>query len=392
MIDRDEFRAAIGAPDARFNRALDDALRRIRAKEAQPVMKKKIPVLLIAAIIAALVLTGAALAVGLNLFEMFGRHDTRLSQIAQNTHLETGAPAQVDTEELGATQAGFDSAYYDGHTLIVAYTVENHSRVERFEPTDEWLREATPWDDPTGLTRWDGADSAILDEFDLAISRGEPFGFVHYTLEPNDHCETEDGVDLPPLTEYRDVTPDGKLCGLREFETPLPEAAQDRDSLELHMLLKLFTARFYYDGERAYAEYENRDAGEIVATVARTESVTRRFVGEGSINGVSVRVEARASAVHATVSVVAEGKAFPDPKELYPESDGLWYEPLLVDENDLPMNLEDYEVHADSAAASFTGNGRLPEQLRLFIGLAGEGDWWNENMEKPAPILLTPVA
>ena len=120
--------------------------------------------------------------------------------------------------------------------------------------------------------------------------------------------------------------------------------------------------------------------------------MTRRFTGEGSINGVPVRVEAQASAVHATVSVVAEGKAYPDPKELSLESDGLWYEPLLVDENDLPMNLDEFEVNAESVSAGFTGNGRLPEQLRLFIGLAGEGDWWNENMEKPAPILLTPVA
>ncbi len=390
MIERDDFKAACGVPDAGFNRALDDALRRIRAKEAQPVMKRKLSVGLLAAVIAALALMGAALAVGLNLFELFGKYDKRLSQIAEKTRLETGAPAEIETVEIGATHAGFDSAYYDGQTLIAAYTVENHSRVERFEPTDEWLSKATPRDNSVSMAHWDGSDSAILDELEQAMSQGRPFGFVHYTLEPNDHCATEDGVDLPPLTETRDVTPDGKLCGLREFETPLPQAAQNRDNLELHMPLKLFAAYVYYDGERVYEEYENRDAGEIVATVTRAESVTRVFSGEGSCNGVPVRVEARASAVHIAVSVVADGEAFPDPKTLYPESDDLWYEPWLEDENGMPMNLEESDVHVDHISAGFSGSGRLPERLRLMIDIVGEGEW-DGAAQKVEPILLTPV-
>ncbi len=390
MIERDDFKAACGAPDAGFDRALDDALRRIRAKEAQPVMKRKLSVGLLVAIIAILALTGAALAVGLNLFELFGKYDKRLSQIAEKTRLETGTPAKIETDEIGAVHAAFDSAYYDGQTLIAAYTVENHSRVERFEPTDEWLREAVPRDAPPSLAHWDGSDSAILDELEQAVRQGKPFGFVHYTLEPNDHCTTEDGVDLPPLTENRNVTPDGKLCGLREFETPLPQAAQNRDSLELHMPLKLFTAYVYYDGERTYEEYENRDAGEITATVTRTESVTRRFVGEGSCNGVPVRVEARASAVHVALSVAADGEAFPDPKALYPESNDVWYEPWLEDENGMPMNPEEIDVHADGMTAGFTGSGRLPERLRLMIDIAREGDWDGIAVTSD-PVILTPV-
>ena len=155
------------------------------------------------------------------------------------------------------------------------------------------------------------------------------------------------------------------------------------------MPLKLFAAYVYYDGERAYEKYENRDAGEIVANVTRAESVTRLFAGEGSLNGVPVHVEARASAVHIAVSVVADGMAYPDPKEFYPESDGLWYEPWLVDENGMPMNLEENEVHVDSISADFSGNGHVPERLRLGVAVVGEGEW--EGAAMGEPIMLTPV-
>ena len=156
------------------------------------------------------------------------------------------------------------------------------------------------------------------------------------------------------------------------------------------MPLKLFTAYVYFDGERAYEKYENQDAGEIVATVTRTESVTRRFAGEGSCNGVPVHMEAQASALHAAVSVVADGEAFPDPKALYPESSDLWYEPYLEDENGIQMNVEKIDVQIDHISAEFSGNGHVPEQLRLAIGIVGEGDW-DGAAERLEPIVLTPV-
>lgn len=63
MISREDFMAAYGAPDESFDRAVEAALDGIRAKEAQPIMKKKLSLGLLAAIIAILTLTGAALAV-----------------------------------------------------------------------------------------------------------------------------------------------------------------------------------------------------------------------------------------------------------------------------------------------------------------------------------------
>ena len=104
MLDRNAFKAAIGAPDEGFNRAVEAALREIREREERPVMKRKISVGLLVAIIAALALTGAALAVGLNLFELFGKRDARLAQIADNAVLETDMPGEVETEKTADRQ------------------------------------------------------------------------------------------------------------------------------------------------------------------------------------------------------------------------------------------------------------------------------------------------
>ena len=68
--------AALGPSAARRARI------RERIAEEEPAMKKKLTASLAAALIAALLLAGAALAVGLNLFDVFGKNDERLPQLA----------------------------------------------------------------------------------------------------------------------------------------------------------------------------------------------------------------------------------------------------------------------------------------------------------------------
>ena len=64
-------------------------------------MKKKLTASLAAALIAALLLAGAALAVGLNLFDVFGKNDERLSQLADEAALPTVDAQSVESEALG---------------------------------------------------------------------------------------------------------------------------------------------------------------------------------------------------------------------------------------------------------------------------------------------------
>ena len=76
-------------------------------------MKKKLTASLAAALIAALLLAGAALAVGLNLFDVFGKNDERLSQLAD----EAGEMTACVRRTPGGTRR------YAGIGLSVCYTI-----------------------------------------------------------------------------------------------------------------------------------------------------------------------------------------------------------------------------------------------------------------------------
>ena len=135
MIRREDFIDALGMPDEGFTNAVDAALRQVKEGEARPVMKRKMTLTILAAVLAVIALTGAALAVGLNLFDHFGRNDRRLQVVAPDAELVVNDAVEVTTDALGVSKARIDSAYYDGQSLIVAYTLDNYQRCEPFTPT-----------------------------------------------------------------------------------------------------------------------------------------------------------------------------------------------------------------------------------------------------------------
>ena len=87
MIRREDFIDALGMPDEGFTNAVDAALRQVKEREARPVMKRKMTLTALAAVLVVIALTGAALAVGLNLFDHFGRNDRRLQVVAPEAAL-----------------------------------------------------------------------------------------------------------------------------------------------------------------------------------------------------------------------------------------------------------------------------------------------------------------
>lgn len=93
MIRREDFIDAMGMPDEGFAGAVDAALRQVKEREARPVMKRKLTSTLLVAVVAVIALTGAALAVGLNLFDYFGKYDQRLKTVAPETAVEDAAVA-----------------------------------------------------------------------------------------------------------------------------------------------------------------------------------------------------------------------------------------------------------------------------------------------------------
>lgn len=115
-----------------------------------------------------------------------------------------------------------------------------------------------------------GADQLeFVKAFREAVERNKPFGIVEYEIAMGDHCTTDDVVDLPPSDMDVESVEDSPLYCLFECETPLPEAARDRDSLKLVMPVELYTFWHCYDGERIFERHAKEILAELTATVSR---------------------------------------------------------------------------------------------------------------------------
>ena len=121
--------------DDRISRQVDRL-----AREIQPMKKKTSALAICVIIIISLALCGAvAEMLGLNLFEIFGQTDDRLRDLAPKAVINEVAPVTATSPELGEAVAGINSAYYDGQSLLVAYSIQNGNRAEKFVPSAEML-------------------------------------------------------------------------------------------------------------------------------------------------------------------------------------------------------------------------------------------------------------
>ena len=253
------------------------ALRRSRIRqrierEEEPLMKKKMTLGLALAMAMILTLTGAALAAGVNLFEHFGASDERISQLAYDAVLETQAPEQVESEPLGTTIGVITNAYYDGESLIVAYSIENGERIEEFIPTEAEKAAMVKLTDIGGWVAETDEEAAFMEKLAKAQEDGAAYGVKMYSVYPSDHTEAFGTIDLGPAAERESFTEDGSACFLREYETPLPEGARNKDSLDVQIRLKQIVNALWFDGQDMYMlPASHSDAGAMTATVQRTD-------------------------------------------------------------------------------------------------------------------------
>ncbi len=392
MIRREDFIDALGMPDEGFTNAVDAALRQVKEGEARPVMKRKMTLTMLAAVLAVIALTGAALAVGLNLFDHFGRNDRRLQVVAPEAALMVNDAVEVTTDALGVSRARIDSAYYDGQSLIVAYTLDNYQRYEDFEPTGAELAEMTENRDYLLEAFGIEGDPAATEALRDAIDRKQPYGVVDYTIAVGDRCSTTGGVTLPLHAVAMEDGEEGLLYCIQEFETPLPESARDLDSLNLTLPVELSTSWYWFDGETCYEKHDEQPLATLTAAVSRSETETRSYKWEGKINGAKVSARAEASPVHIKLYIDAEAGAFPDPATIWPEAakaDDTWYSFVLTDSRDMEYRFSGGIEGEGTLEAEYDGLGYLPDTLTLTVCVDGEGEWNGKNHTLPGfPVTL----
>ena len=392
MIRREDFIDALGMPDEGFTNAVDAALRQVKEGEARPVMKRKMTLTLLAAVLVVIALTGAALAVGLNLFDHFGRNDRRLQVVAPEAALMVADAVEVTTDALGVSKARIDSAYYDGQSLIVAYTLDNYQRYEDFEPTGAELAEMTENRDYLLEAFGIEGDPAATEALRDAIDRKQPYGVVDYTIAVGDRCSTTGGVTLPLHAVAMEDGEEGLLYCIQEFETPLPESARDLDSLNLTLPVELSTSWYWFDGESCYEKHDRQPLAALTVAVSRSEAENRSYKWEGEINGAKVRARAEASPVHIKLYIDAEAGAFPDPATIWPEAakaDETWYSFVLTDSRDMEYRFSGGIEGEGTLEAEYDGLGYLPDDLTLTVRPEGEGDWSGKGYVLPGfPVTL----
>lgn len=381
-IDEREIRQAMNrrmsALEASAERRM--AIRR-RIGEEEPVVRRKMTANMAIALVLTLALTGAALAVGMrNLFEYFGSDDERLAVIADQATLATQQPGTVESDKLGMSVGTIHNAYYDGQTLLVAYSMENARRIENYVPDEEQLKKADMEQVVYMPSAQTEQEERIIGEYAAKVEAGEPCGLAMYTVYTADHSYAN-GVDLGPAMEMENEGPDGARYMLREYETPLPEDIQNRDFLTVEMPLREHATYLWFDGENTWVIRENpKEAGSMTAAVARTEAESLCFSGNGEYEGVSVQAKATLSAVRGEL-ILKGAAAFPKPEDAHYDFEiadgrGNRYRPSAMEVN-----------YPDEIRISFYGNGELPETLSVTI--CHENRYDSRTQPVSEPIVLT---
>lgn len=357
-------------------------------REIQPMKKKMSVLALCAIIIISLALCGAVAEVlGINVFELFGQNDNRFKELAPKAVLNEEAPVTVTSPDLGEAVAGINSVYYDGQSLLVAYSIQNGRRVERFVPSEEMLLKMSLLDPRLGMMAESEEESLLMEEWIAAKESKTAMGIVRYSISPSDHTITDDGIDLPPSTENQMEGEENTVHYIREYENPLPDGARNLEYLDIRLRLYQSATYLYFDGKNTYTYSETMEFTPLQATVWREDAEMRRFRGEGKYNGHPVSVEASVSAAAARVTITMDNGIFPALAE------DTWYDLVLIDEFGTEYRTrEGMGGNVNQMSVSFDGTGKLPGRLKLFILVGNEGEWDRENaIANAVPIELERV-
>lgn len=375
-------------PSSAFDLRISQQAQRLAGESR--VMKKKLSVLAIvlAIVLSVALFSAVAELLGINLFDLFGKDDQRIAQLAPQAVINEVSPTTITSAKLGASVAGINSAYYDGQSLVVVYSIQNGRYLENFTPTEDQLLKMEKNNNPLAMALTNPETDDLIRQWNEATSAGRPFGFVEYNISPSDHTQTADGMDLPPDSSGELTGMDGQVFTIREYVSPLPEEAQNLDVLNIEIGLFQTTQYHYYDGKQAYTSFECIDLKPMKAAIRRTDARIQHFQGHGSFAGIPFSVTVTASAASARVTLQAGSGIFP----ALPEDS--WYAVYLRDGKQKNFrSLDGMQGGTDTMIFNFHGTGEVPEKLELQLRVdAEDGTEPEQALTEPVFITLTKAA
>ncbi|MBQ7736518.1 MAG: DUF4179 domain-containing protein [Oscillospiraceae bacterium] len=180
--------------------------------------------------------------------------------------LSNKAPATVDVKTLPDVKFTLSESFYDGEDLLLAYSLESMQYPVQFGfgPEDDgfdqlWL-----------VGRWyiDAQLEKKVAESDFnriceELRGKETTGFIVREAYLGDHIRLTDGTDLGPMLNI--YTIDGNM--ILECQDGLPDAAKNRDQLELVFTVRECLHYYYKDGETLYRNTLNLGEAPVTVTI-----------------------------------------------------------------------------------------------------------------------------
>lgn len=235
-------------------------------KKRGGLTKKAATVLIAAALALALTITGFATGYIQSVFIAMKGHsigdDDQKYETIDRLSDKTEVTRSAALPEMAGSRFTLSQSYYDGENLMLAYSLDALTLPADFDfgpgsANFDKLKSIRTEDTELMLDLKKMLSAEEYAEFERRLATDGSAGVVFYDVILNDHVKLADGRDIGP---YNSTTLDGGVY--MEFQTPLAEAARDRDVLDIHIRLNCSTWYFYQDasGGRYYHEPSETEA------------------------------------------------------------------------------------------------------------------------------------
>jgi len=365
------------SPDPAFRLRLEERIEDMKHKKKGGVMRRTA----VAALAAMLVLTAAGFASGTfrsifaGMINAFDRGPT-VDYEHMETVGETDMFSQTIAFENGVTaDVRLEQSYYNGQQLAMSWSIEAESKAEFLEKDDARVAASEEGVMAIDLEEKLGTENAA--EFARRFEAEGWAGAAWYEcylgdssyLADAEKIVGDDGFEHPPQDALFipetdvDWLEDGVYLTYDEFETPLPEAAQDRQSVKIARNAVSQMCWLIVDGDKVYTGRSPAERVELVFEIERSEDYAETVYTEtAQFPNHAAVIELSRTPIRAGFSVV--NQISDEWRTIWADYSGYLHAPLNLAQD----VIFDYEIYIDGTAAAF--------DTESFRGAEGMSGWF----------------
>lgn len=378
---RDEYKMKYDsvAPDPAFRLRLEERIEEMQNKKRSPMLRRTAVVVLAAmlALITAGFATGAFRSIFSQMMGVFANGPTmdyehmeqaaRNSEEMQSVRFESGAEIEV----------GLAQSYYNGQQLALGWTYIADDTEHRF-----FDRESAPQElgeDVANMVNIvDLIGESNFAEFQRRLDEQGWVGVEWYDCYLSDHVYLadaqkvmgEDGQEhvsgdalFYPQTSHSWTAEDGLNISCEEYETPLPEAAQDKDSLTIARKASCRRCWLVAEGDKVYTGRDPAERVELMFEIVRSEDyVETTCQKEVQLPNHTAKIELTRTPIRAEFTVT--NLISDEWKRIWSGYGGYLNAPLNLEED----VIFDYEILVDGEKVNFSTDS--------YAGAEGMSGWF----------------